>query len=179
MKLWVGVTDNDWFRFFSGIPDLDEVNFWQPRGARRFKALERGGLFLFKLHWPENYIVGGGTYTYSPAAGLPASLAWEAFGQKNGAPSFELMVRRIEKYLPRDRLRQPDYTIGCIILTNPFFFPRNDWIPAPSDFKKNIMTGKAYSLEMLTGRKLWLPPQTEQRPNQEYLEWHADTVFQG
>ena len=29
MKLWVGVTDNDWFDFLSR-GGVDEVNFWQP-----------------------------------------------------------------------------------------------------------------------------------------------------
>ncbi len=30
MKLYVGVTDNDWYRFLSQLPNVDEVNFWQP-----------------------------------------------------------------------------------------------------------------------------------------------------
>jgi hypothetical protein len=29
MKLYVGVTDNDWYRFLSQLPNVDEVNFWQ------------------------------------------------------------------------------------------------------------------------------------------------------
>jgi hypothetical protein len=29
MRLWVGVTDPDWFSFLSRA-DIDEVNFWQP-----------------------------------------------------------------------------------------------------------------------------------------------------
>ena len=29
MRLWVGVTDPDWFAFLSRA-DVDEVNFWQP-----------------------------------------------------------------------------------------------------------------------------------------------------
>ena len=153
MNFWIGVTDNDWFHFLSGIPNLDEVNFWQPRGGRRFRALEPGGRFLFKLHWPDNYIVGGAYFAHFSA--LPASLAWEAFGEKNGAPSFELMRKRIGKYMPGDRRRRRDYEIGCIVLTEPFFFERDEWIPAPPDFKKPTMPGKKYSLEMETGREVW------------------------
>jgi len=52
MKLYVGVTDNDWFRFLRDRPHLDEVNFWQPSGSSRFRALDPGGLFLFELHAP-------------------------------------------------------------------------------------------------------------------------------
>ncbi len=33
MKLYVGVTDNDWYRFLSQLPNVDEVNFWQPEGS--------------------------------------------------------------------------------------------------------------------------------------------------
>mgnify|MGYP001558606398 CR=1 FL=1 len=29
MKLYVGVTDNEWYRFLSRLPNVDEVNFWQ------------------------------------------------------------------------------------------------------------------------------------------------------
>jgi putative restriction endonuclease len=58
MKLWVGVTDKDWFQFLSRI-SADEVNFWQPSGSRVFRALEAGEPFLFKLHSPDNFIVGG------------------------------------------------------------------------------------------------------------------------
>jgi len=33
MKLYVGVTDNDWYRFLRSRPELDQVNFWQPGGT--------------------------------------------------------------------------------------------------------------------------------------------------
>ena len=72
------MTDNNWFRFLRGRPDLDEVNFWQPGGNRAFSSLAIGQPFLFKLHAPENFIAGGGFFTH--ASLLPSSLAWEAFG---------------------------------------------------------------------------------------------------
>lgn len=85
MRFFVGVTDYDWFRFLAGRPDIDEVNFWQPSGSVGFRAIQPGEPFLFKLHSPRNYIVGGGFFAHwSP---LPVSLAWEAFGEKNGAAS--------------------------------------------------------------------------------------------
>ncbi len=58
MRAYIGVTDGDWYRFLLGRPDLDEVNFWQPSGARAFRALQPGDLFLFKLHYPAT--AGGG-----------------------------------------------------------------------------------------------------------------------
>jgi hypothetical protein len=41
IKIWVGVTDEDWFTHLSH-PNPDEVNFWQPSGARAFRALAPG-----------------------------------------------------------------------------------------------------------------------------------------
>src|SRR6266498_2857188 len=36
MKLYVGITDNGWYRFLSQLPNVDEVNFWQPGGKQGF-----------------------------------------------------------------------------------------------------------------------------------------------
>src|SRR5687767_6626201 len=95
-KGFVGITDFDWYEFLSSRPDLTEVNFWQPGGRSRFQALARGDLFLFKLHSPNNYIVGGGFFETSSL--LPVSLAWDTFGPMNGVGSLSEMRRRIEKY---------------------------------------------------------------------------------
>jgi putative restriction endonuclease len=84
VRLLVAVTDRDWFEHLRTKPALSEVNFWAP-GAASFRALEAGELFLFKLHAPLNFIVGGGVFTYANT--LPCSLAWEAFHEGNGAPS--------------------------------------------------------------------------------------------
>ena len=92
MKAFVGVTDNDWFRFLSELPGIDEVNFWQPSGIKLFRALDSGEPFLFKLQRPHDYIVGGGVFAHSTV--LPVSLAWEAFGEKNGATSYVEMKKK-------------------------------------------------------------------------------------
>jgi putative restriction endonuclease len=84
ISLVVAVTDSDWFEMLRHRTDLAEVNFWAPSGAN-FRALQPGELFLFKLHSPRNFIVGGGIFAYANT--LPCSLAWEAFGEANGAIS--------------------------------------------------------------------------------------------
>jgi putative restriction endonuclease len=56
MKIYVGVTDNEWFDYLSRLPEINEVNFWQPTGDSTFKSLKPGELFLFKLHSPRGYI---------------------------------------------------------------------------------------------------------------------------
>lgn len=96
MNLYIGVTDNDWYRFLSQLPNVDELNFWQPGGKQRFQSLKPGELFLFKLHSPQNFIVGGEFFTHSSI--LPVSLAWEAFGEKNGTGTFGEMRAKILKY---------------------------------------------------------------------------------
>lgn len=158
MRLYVAVTDNDWFRFLRDLPAVDEVNFWQPGGQQRFKRLSPGEPFLFKLHAPENFIVGGGFFAYSTL--FPARMAWEAFGAKNGTSSYEEMRRRVAKYR-RDVLAPfEDPTIGCILLALPFFFDPIDWIPVPPDFSLNIVQGKTYDLHDAIGRELWQRVQT-------------------
>jgi hypothetical protein len=78
-----GGEDYEWFRYLLALPSVEEVNFWQPGDRTNFKALQAGEQFLFKLHSPRNFIVGGGVFARADI--LPTSLAWEAFGTSNGA----------------------------------------------------------------------------------------------
>ena len=153
MKLFIGVTDNDWFDFLSRRQGLDEVNFWQPSGKNPLRSLNSGELFLFKLHKPyDKFIAGGGFFVYSSI--LPVSLAWEAFGEKNGAASYGEMKNLIEKY-HKSGISLEDYRIGCIFLCQPFFLKKEDWIPVPQDFSHNIVRGKTYDAAEGYGRDLW------------------------
>jgi putative restriction endonuclease len=63
VKLYVGITDYDWFILLASKNGLEEVNFWRPSASSSFKALQPGEMFLFKLHAPRNFIVGGGFFT--------------------------------------------------------------------------------------------------------------------
>ena len=152
MRYYVGVTDFDWYRFLAARPDNDEVNFWQPSGGREFKALQPGSLFLFKLHSPRNFIVGGGVFAHWSS--LPVSLAWDAFAEKNGAASLAEVRARVARYRHPDDGRT-DYPIGCILLEQPFFLPEPEWIPAPRDWKPNIVQGKGYDAAEGEGRRVW------------------------
>jgi len=153
VRAYVAVTDKDWYQFLEGRPDLDEVNFWQPGGNRVFGTLKAGEPFLFKLHYPDNAIVGGGFLAH--ASLVEAGVAWDAFGEKNGAPSYAEMRRRIERYRRAPSDPRASYQIGCIILVEPFFWSRRDWIPAPADFSRNIVQGKSYDLATPMGSRLW------------------------
>ncbi|MDX1933079.1 MAG: HNH endonuclease [Capsulimonadales bacterium] len=150
MEFFVGVTDKDWFVFLSERQP-DEVNFWFPSPKQGFAALPPGGPFLFKLHHPDNYLVGGGFFAqYSR---LPLSIAWEAFGQKNGAPDYDSCYQRIIKYRKGSIERDP--VIGCVILINPFFFRESEWVAIPSDWKSNIVRGRKYDDSEPFGAAAW------------------------
>jgi putative restriction endonuclease len=157
VRLLAAVTDRDWFDYLRDRPHLQEVNFWSPSGAP-FKSLHEGELFLFKLHAPRNYIVGGGVFFRADT--LPCSLAWEAFGDANGAASLVQMRERVAKYRRADRGDRSDFTIGCRILTQPFFWPEERWIPAPESFERAYGPHKGYSTDDPEGRRLWDAVQT-------------------
>ena len=150
MKYWVGVTDNSWFDFLSRS-GVDEVNFWQPSGKAPFLGLEPGSPFLFKLKRPFNHVAGGGFFVKFSV--LPLSIVWGTFERKNGALSrenFEAMIRRLA---PNAQARDPD--IGCTVLTAPFFWSQNLWIPDPIDFAGNIVRGRYYDTTKSDGAQLW------------------------
>jgi putative restriction endonuclease len=153
MKLYVGITDYDWFKLHASTPEVEEVNFWRPSSTATFKALQWGEPFLFKLHSPRNFIVGGGFFT--KFLQLPVSLAWDAFGEANGATSLNEVRLRIAKYRKHSIGPTEDPQIGCILLEEPFFFEEGDWIPIPEDFKQGIQMGKGYEMESGTGLRLW------------------------
>jgi putative restriction endonuclease len=153
MKAWVGVTDWDWYRFLAAQPRLEAVNFWQPGGTRAFASLVPGEMFLFKLKYPRNVIAGGGFFVHSTL--LPIDRAWESFGVGNGAPSREQMKRLIDANRKREAKGSENYSIGCILLTQPFFLPEHSWISAPPDWKPNIVQGKGYDLTVEPGLTLF------------------------
>lgn len=154
VKIFLGVTHRPWFDFLANIAP-DEVNFWQPSGSGEFKALQPGDLFLFKLKGADAMIAGGGVFGHASLA--PLSLAWEAFGQKNGSPSLadmRITISRLRSQRSPLGLRE-DPVIGCRVLTEPFFWPRELWVPVPDSFSPNIVVGKSYSTESGEGLRLW------------------------
>ncbi len=150
MRFWAGVTDNAWFSFQSQSAP-DEVNFWQPRGIATYTALEPGALFLFKLKRPHHHIAGGGYFVKSTS--LPLSIAWEAFGLKNGAARRDVFEQMIRGLLANPTVRDPE--IGCTVLAQPFFWKRDAWIPDPIEFATNIVRGRYYDTAEPSGARLW------------------------
>lgn len=153
VKIFVGVTHKPWFDYLAPLAPA-EVNFWQPSGTGEFKALQPGDLFLFKLKSPWNAIAGGAVFEHASLA--PLSLAWESFGTANGSPSLEDMrstIAQLRRSGPIDEREDP--TIGCRILTQPFFWQQDRWIAVPSSFAANTVVGRGYSTDHDEGLTLW------------------------
>jgi hypothetical protein len=119
MRLYVGVTDNDWFAFLASKTEVEEVNFWRPSPNVTFKVLAPGELLLFKLHAPENFIAGGGFFTRFLQ--LPVNMAWDTFGEANGLRSLIEMRERIGHYRRNSIALNENPTVGCIMLAESFF----------------------------------------------------------
>jgi len=146
-------TDFDWFTFLRARQPLEDVNFWRPSG-RGFGALSPGEPLLFKLKSPHNAIGGFGLFARYELA--TAKLAWDAFGERNGAGTFDEMCRRIEHYRsgqPNDPLRR--YQVGCIMLSQPVFFADGDWVVQPSDWAPQAVSGAGYDLTAGEGLRVW------------------------
>ncbi len=154
MHGYVANTDFDWFSFLASRPDLEEVNFWQPSGRTRFGAIEEGSPFFFRLKAPHRAIGGFGIYVGNSI--LPAWLAWETFGEANGAPDFPTMCRRVERYRRDDlRGRTDQANIGCLMIAAPTFFPTEQWVTEPADWASQIVRGKTFDLRSSEGRRIF------------------------
>ncbi len=163
MKFYIGVTDYNWYTLLKNS-NCEEVNFWKP-GTTNFKAINTNEMFLFKLHSPKNFIVGGGFFVrYSV---LPTFLAWDAFGIKNGTRNLKELNERVLKYKKKNRIDIRSDNIGCIILAEPFFFEEEDWIPIPENWSNSIVQGKTYLTEDAIGKKLF--QQVNERLNKNYI----------
>lgn len=144
VRAYVGVTDNNWYRFLAGRPELTEVNFWRPSGAGGFHVLAPGEPFFFKTHSPHNRLVGGGFF--SDSAPLPVSEAWELFGEANGVASLEQMRAGISRYRRSPIAIGEDPVIGCRFVRDVRFFPNDRTMDPPPQFAPNIVQGKGYDL---------------------------------
>jgi putative restriction endonuclease len=156
IQAFVAVTDNDWHTFLRSRGELDEVNFWRPTATTPTR-LPVGTPWFFKAKAPVNAIVGGGFFAHYSS--MPISVAWDAFGEKNGAHDF----RTFEKALLRlrrepaggDPLARQNPIIGCVILSSPFFLEPADYVRVPDDWRDQIVSGKTYDLTTSAGAELW------------------------
>lgn len=150
MKFYLGITDNNWYKYLSDI-NPEDINFWQPSGTVNFKVLQPGAPFLFKLKNPLNAI--GGVGFFSSHTFLPMSVAWDTFRNRNGCDTYSEFSKMILNYRKDKNNINPK--IGCIVITNPVFFKQADWIETASDWAGSIVQGKSYNSEENIGKEIW------------------------
>ncbi len=173
---YIGLTDPDWYSFLAAKPHIDEVNFWQPHGGRGFRAIKKGEPFFFKLRAPYKAIVGFGFFQRFES--LPAWLAWDCFGETNGAEDIDTMLRNIVRLRGGGATyskRMGDFEIGCIMITAPVFFPQDEWITPPTDWAKSgIQQGKTYPLASGEGKRIFEECLERARKGNKY--WNVQPI---
>ncbi|MEI6450492.1 MAG: hypothetical protein WCP98_11180 [Actinomycetes bacterium] len=113
---FIANTDFGWFsHFLHRAEPPDEVDFWQP-SSHGFRAIPPGAPFFFRLGAPHKAIAGFGFFARYER--VPAWLAWDSFGDKNGTDTFAEMAARIESIRHRTRsailARPQDYEVGRV-----------------------------------------------------------------
>jgi len=152
---YVANTDFEWYSFLSADSDLEEVNFWQPSGGQRaFRAIEPAEPFFFRLKSPYKAIAGFGWFARHEQR-VRSSLAWDAFGTRNGAPDLESMRQRVRRYRTSEPEHPDDPDVGCLMIAQPTFFGTDRWVVEPSDWQANIVEGKRYDLTSGEGRRIY------------------------
>ena len=101
---FIANTDFGWSSHFLQRAQLpDEVDFWQP-SPHGFKAIPPGAPFFLRLGAPHKAIAGFGSFARYER--VPAWLAWESFGDKNGTDTFAEMMAPPE--WPRSTRTSPE-----------------------------------------------------------------------
>ena len=124
-------------------------------GTSVFGKPDERSPFFFKLKAPHNAI--GGFGFVARFSRLPDWLAWECFGEGNGAATFSEMEQRLNEIRVRNKFLDagPVPQIGCILLSQATFLPRDMWIPQPADWSPRNLTYQRYDLDRGEGLRIW------------------------
>jgi putative restriction endonuclease len=170
---FVAPTDHGWYQFLRARPEIDEVNFWRP-GAVSFSALTPGEVFFFKLKAP--YDAVGGFGLFARYAALPVWRAWDVFGQANGTSDEHELLRRLGRLSGERTAMSLDRVIGCVAITQPVFFAPDEWIPTPTDWSRNIVSGRGYDLTQGEGLRLWTACLEQAARSHHLTEWTNEAI---
>jgi putative restriction endonuclease len=149
------VTDLGWYQRLAALgADRGpmEANFWRPSSRR--VLLPAGTPFLFKLRAPANAIAGFGYFASFSV--LPDWLAWDTFGEANGVASLADLRASLGRIRDGASIEaDPQGQIGCSLIAEARFFPPDQWVAAPTDWKPRTQTGVGMDLEVGEGRRVW------------------------
>lgn len=164
---FIANTDFGWFsHFLHRAEPPDEVDFWQP-SPHGFKAIPSGAPFFFRLGAPQKAIAGFGFFVRYER--VPVWLAWESFGELNGTDTFAEMTARIEAIRRRTGsallARPQDYEVGCIMISQPVFFPRDEWVAEYAEWRPRTQSGKTIDVASGDGRRAFAFPAPTHQQN--------------
>ena len=168
---FIANADFGWFsHFLLRTEPPEEVDFWQP-SPHGFKAIPPGAPFFFRLGAPHKAIAGFGFF--ARYGRVPAWLAWESFGDKNGTDTFAEMAARTR--CPTGCSCAPTSTGSTTPATSP---SRPTTAPASATTSPTTSAG-GREHERFAGRAITVPPALLDQPDPELLDWHAEEVFRG
>jgi HNH endonuclease len=174
MRGFVAPTDRGWYQFLRIRPELTEVNFWRP-GTTTFAALSPGEVFFFKLKAPTDAIGGFGLFTRFDR--LPVWQAWDVFGEANGTADQYALLQRLSRLSSTPiGPGEFDKVIGCIAITQPVFFAPDEWVAVPSDWSRNIVSGRTYDLTEGEGLRLWTDCLERAAHTHPAVEWTTQAI---
>ncbi|MEA2492607.1 MAG: putative restriction endonuclease, partial [Thermoleophilaceae bacterium] len=97
----------------------------------------------------------GGFAQFTRFARLPIWQVWDLFGQANGVADLSELLTRLNRLSARPALsEQFDRAVGCVVLGFPVFFAPDEWVRVPSDWSRNIVSGRTYDLGNGEGLRL-------------------------
>jgi putative restriction endonuclease len=170
----VAPTDQGWYEFLLGRPELGEVNFWRPGGSG-FAALGPGEPFFFKLKSPHHAI--GGFGLFARFARLPVWRAWDVFGQANGTRDEWALMRRLERLSGDTRpAGGMNRVIGCVAITEPVFFAPDEWVDPPADWKPQTQSLRVYDLQRGEGLRVWRDCLERAAAQRAALDWTLEAL---
>jgi putative restriction endonuclease len=152
---FIAVTDPGWYErlaILGAARGPMDANFWRP-SPRRI-GLATGTPFLFKLRGRANAIAGFGYFASFSV--LPDWLAWDTFGEANGVANLAELRARLQRIREGAEIQaDPQDRIGCSLIAEARFFPKDQWVAAPSDWKAPIQTGASVDLTVGEGLRVW------------------------
>jgi putative restriction endonuclease len=106
-------------------------------------------------------------------------MAWDVFGEGNGAPTMEAVRARVARLSgSAPAAFGMDRPIGCVSIAFPTFFPPGEWVPVPPDWQRNIVRGRTYDLAEGHGRALWEQCLERATASTSVDEWTAEAAEQ-
>ncbi len=99
----------------------------------------------------------GGFGFFERSEPLPLSVAWDAFGEDNGAPNLPTFDAQVRGYRRPDRGdRLSNYEIGCIMISRPVFFDDEHFVRRASDWQiQGAVIGGTFDAGVGEGRRVW------------------------